>query len=74
MKNGSVNDPSLTLASGVNLSLPATVAAGKLFVLNQRGEFEGVILTTYWSENNLLTVCSDGYEFNEDGDTVRDWR
>lgn len=49
------------------------VANGRVFVLNNRGEMEQVRLLTYWKEDDLLTVCADGYEYDEDGVETRRW-
>lgn len=74
-------DVDLTLAPAnpgteelIELSLPDVVASGRLFILNQRGEYEQVVVASYWKGNSLLGVCRDGYEWNEDGEITRDWR
>lgn len=58
----------------ITVSLPDAVANGKLFIRNNSGEYVAVEMATYWKENALLTVCRDGYEVDEDGQTTRDWR
>jgi len=58
----------------IEVTLADAIANGKMFIRNNSGEYICVELATYWKENALLTVCVAGYEFNEDGQTTRDWR
>ncbi len=58
-----------------DMPLVNAVARGRLFFLNNRGEYEKVIMATYWKDHRLFTV--DGryqYECDEDGEITRDWR
>lgn len=57
-----------------SVALVDAVANRRLFVLNGKGEYEEVVLVTYWKNDRLLSVCSDGYEFDENGEVTRDWR
>lgn len=50
------------------------VANGRVFIENQRGELEQVKLFNYWKEDDLLTVCAEGYEYDEDAVETRRWR
>lgn len=54
--------------------LKAAVATKRLYLLNDRGEYELVIFTSYWRGGNIYSTCSDGYEFDENGTVTRDWR
>lgn len=64
-------DPTLMTKTGNSVCLPQVVAAGRLFILNGRGEYEKIEIASFWREDDLLSVCADGYEFNEDGDVTR---
>jgi hypothetical protein len=65
----------------VDLSLVQAVAAGRLFIQNNRGEFEQVTLATYWRDDDspfgqgLYTVSATNQtEYDESGETTRDFR
>ncbi len=58
----------------ISTALVDAIANGKLFLLSNSGEYVCVEMASYWKDNALLTVCRQGYEFNEDGETTRDWR
>lgn len=64
----------LSKTEAFQVYLVDAIANGRLFLLNGAGEFEKVVLATYWKDDNILTVCDGGYEFNEDGSVTRDWR
>ena len=49
------------------------VARGRLFVLNNKGEREQVELVSYYKDEDLLSVCKQGYEFDQDGTVTRRW-
>lgn len=60
------------------LSLAQTVAAGRLFVQNQKGEFEQVEHASYWRNHEngyfgICNICVTGIEYDEDGQTTRDF-
>lgn len=69
-----MNEPDIYTENDASLDLYSTVAHGKLYVLNQRGEYEKVEILARWVGNSLLMVCSLGYEYNEDGEITRRWR
>lgn len=81
-----VTEPTILTESQLRLpnveetTLAEAIAHKRLFILNGKGEYEEVVLATWFLENyetsdsNLLQVCSDGYEFNLDGDETRRWR
>jgi hypothetical protein len=58
----------------IDLALVDVVAKGKLFILSNDGKFLPVEMADYWKQGSLLTVCRQGYEFDQDGETTRDWR
>lgn len=58
----------------ISVALVNVVARGRLFVLDNNGEYQQVEMASFWKNDNILTVCNDGFEFNEDGDVTRDWR
>jgi hypothetical protein len=64
-------DVTLTLEGMDTVTLAQAVAAGRVFVLNGRGEYEHVWIASYWKEDNLLSTCVDGYEFDESGELTR---
>lgn len=62
-----------------NVSLVQAVASGNLYIKNKKGEFEQVQLATYWRnhENGYFGICTistEGTEYDEDGNTTRDFR
>jgi len=58
----------------ISVALANAVAHGRLFVLGNNGEYQQVEAATFWKNDALLTVCGDGFEFDEDGKVTRDWR
>ena len=50
------------------------IAHGRVFIQNQNGDMEQVVLMSWWKQDELLTVCKDGYEFDEDGTETRRWK
>jgi hypothetical protein len=69
-------DSMLLNASNPDITMPLSmaVAKGRLFILNASGEYEQVEVYSYWHHGRILSVCSAGYEYDEDGEIVRDWR
>jgi len=68
-----VDSKDVVLASGEwnESTLPQVVAAGRLYILNGRGEFEQVIFAQYWRDGALRNVSPDGREIDEDGNVTR---
>lgn len=56
-----------------NVALPDVVARGKLFIQNADGTFTQIECASYWKEDNLLTVCANGTECDDNGDVTRRW-
>jgi hypothetical protein len=59
-----------------SIALVHAVAAGKLYIMNGKGEMEQVVMATYWRNHEngfhgICTVTTAGYEFDEDGETTR---
>lgn len=70
------DDVVLCGGDGWMTALPHAVAAGRLYLKNQNGEFEQVTMASYWRnhENGYFGICNvgpGGEESDEDGQITR---
>ena len=74
---GKVRDPQIDIVEDrelIRLSLLDLVANGRLYIKSNNGEMIQVAQVTYWDDDNIMSTCSDGYEYDENGTKTRIWR